>query len=119
MNENPLSKVRPGRPPADLREKVLQAAAMPAHPAPHRRWRRFDLALVASILLLVVCHAVLSLSPPHTGQAPIVAHRSRQTPSTEQHLRLDAELIGMKIEAADHVPDERPLTLETVLRTTS
>jgi len=119
MNETPLSKVRPGRPPAELRDRVLGAAAGPAAPAARRRWTGFDLGLAASLLLLLLCHAALSLVPTHTGPEPVVAHRARPEPSVNRQLTLDAELVGIRLQAAEPRPPRRPLTLETVLRTTS
>ncbi len=121
MIEKPLSKVTPGRPPADLRDRVLRAAA--SAPPERRRDRRgvsrFDLGLAATLALLLLGHGVLSLHHPQTSQPTLVAERSQQAPPTELQSALDLEQLGARLEKTRGASTGQTLTVATVLRTTS
>jgi hypothetical protein len=119
MIEKPLSRVRPGRPPADLREEVLRAAAAPAVRRRERGWTGFDLGLAATLALLLLGHAVLSLHHPQPSQPTLVAERSQQAPPTELRSALDLEQLGARLEKARGASAGQTLTVATVLRTTS
>ena len=121
MIEKPLSKVTPGRPPADLRDRVMRAAA--SAPPERRRDRRglsrFDLGLAATLALLLLGHAVLSLHHAQTSQPTLVAERSQQAPPTELQSALDLEQLGARLEKTQGASAGQTLTVATVLRTTS
>ena len=120
MNENPLSKVRPGRPPAELRERVIREATLARLERRSKRaWSGFDLGLAAALLLLLACHALLSLNTPGVHARQVVTAESHRAPPTELQSTLGLAQLGVKLEAPNGKPAEETLTVETVLRAAS
>jgi hypothetical protein len=78
MNKDLFSGTRTPRPPADLKDRALRAARAAARkPFARRRpawgFNRLDLAWVAALLVLLLCHVLLSVSgPPSPAQSPRV-----------------------------------------------
>jgi hypothetical protein len=94
MREGLFAGTKTPRAPVDLRERALRAARAAARePAPsqnHRfRLATFDLAWLTALLVLVLCHVLLSLSH---GPSPVISGTSQAIAEARQ---LEKEL-GLK-----------------------
>jgi hypothetical protein len=101
MRENLFTGTRTPRPPDDLRERALQAArAAAGEPvsALERRWHpaAFDLAWVTALLVLVLCHVLVSLP---RRPSPVTPARS-QAVAEERQLEKELGLKGVPMAVA-------------------
>jgi hypothetical protein len=104
MNEELFAGTRTPRAPDDLRERALRAARAAAHEqtAPERtgwRFNRFDLAWVAALLVLVVCHALLSLPRWASPVAPVRSQAIAEERQLEKELGL--KVVPMVVAGRD------------------
>jgi len=93
MKQDLFAGTRTPGPPGDLRERVLRAARVAAHEpagaAPTgRRVNRFDLAWVTALLLLVLCHALLSLPRRPSPVVPAGSQAGTERKELEKELGL-------------------------------
>jgi hypothetical protein len=115
---DPCGAMRPPSPPRELRERVLHAAR---HAALRSRetlsWSRLDLAWAGALLVLLACHAALSLRGSTTSPTPLPVHEARESlPAGEPDQ--DWLTFGFRLDAGRH--QQQPgLTLAQALREVS
>jgi hypothetical protein len=95
MKDDLFDAARTPRPPADLKDRALRvarSAARKASATSRPRWgfNRFDLAWVATLLVLVLCHALVSLS----SRPPAATSAAPQAIAEEQQLGKELGLKG-------------------------
>ena len=93
MRQDLFTGTRTPGPPGDLRERVLRAARTAVHEqvtAKRGRWwfNPFDLAWVTALLLLVLCHALLSLPRRPSPVIPAGSQAGTEREELEKELGL-------------------------------
>ena len=125
MSDDIFGGMRPGRPQDELTAHVLRAArsaGVAGAEARRRGWGfgRLDAAWVAACLVLLACHAALTLRAPGQEKSAAVTRKTDSATVADSELARQVGLPGLG--TTTHQPrasSDHPLTLDRILRADS
>jgi hypothetical protein len=122
MSDGIFAGMRPVRPPDEMKKRVLRVARVAGAPnAVAGRsglgLTRFDLVWAAALMLLVACHAGLSLRGRSAERVGKSASQVGSDRIADKELAGEAGIVEFRrIEGRDPARTAQPMTMEHVLR---